>query len=373
MFCGLAVITLLLSFFVASYFFKKIEKRKENTTLEQPVSNPKKLQVWYKNQRPPPKLVITPDLPIFPDKAQETLDTKENPLAYEEALPREIYEPKIKNDNSNFFPGPKIKGKRSSQYSSLQNKEMPRTISSILPNWRKFSVSAEIIQDKPMIAIVIDDMGIDKKRSADAIELRAPLTLSFLTYATNLERQTEMARLNGHELMLHVSMEPGSDKIDPGPNALLTSLDEKELRRRLNWGFGRFSKYVGINNHMGSKFTSNVKLMRIVIEEIKRRGLLFLDSRTSGKTVGAKLARELGVPVVERNIFLDHENDKDAVNTQLALVEKIARRSGAVIAIGHPRDATIKALRDWLKDVESRGFQLVPITSIVSKYGLPSL
>jgi polysaccharide deacetylase 2 family uncharacterized protein YibQ len=172
-------------------------------------------------------------------------------------------------------------------------------------------------------------------------------------------------------LMLHVSMEPLSSKADPGPNALLTNLSEEELRRRLEWGFGRFSTYVGLNNHMGSKFTSDSKAMRIVIEETKRRGLLFLDSRTSGKTVGAKLARELGVPVAERNIFLDHENNIKAVNTQLAQVEKMARRTGAVIAIGHPRDATIKALQVWLKGIEAKGFQLVPLTTIVTRSGIP--
>ncbi|MBL6942643.1 MAG: divergent polysaccharide deacetylase family protein, partial [Rhodospirillales bacterium] len=144
-----------------------------------------------------------------------------------------------------------------------------------------------------------------------------------------------------------------------------------ELRRRLEWSFGRFSTYVGINNHMGSKFTSNSKAMSIVIEEIKNRGLLFLDSRTSSQTVGAMLARKMGVPVAERNIFLDHENTIEAVHAQLKKVEQLARSAGSVIAIGHPRDVTIRALREWLEGIEGRGFTLVPLTTLVLRHTNP--
>ena len=136
---------------------------------------------------------------------------------------------------------------------------------------------------------------------------------------------------------------------------------EEEIKRRLNWGLERFSTYVGINNHMGSKFTSDAASMKVVLAELKRRGLLFLDSRTSGKTVGAKLA--------ERNIFLDHDNSIEAVNKQLQQVEKMARRTGLAIAIGHPREATIKALRPWLQGIEGKGFRLVPLSTVVSLTG----
>lgn len=282
-------------------------------------------EAWYKSQSSPPMMITTPDLPVFTDELQQVGNEK--------------------------------------------TKSEDRANKKALPRWQKFAVAAIPTGNKPLIAIVIDDMGIDHKRSAIAIGLKAPLTLSFLTYAKDLEGQTERARILGHELLLHVSMEPSSPEIDPGPNALLVNLSEQEIRRRLDWGFSRFSTYVGLNNHMGSKFTSDSRAMRIVIEETKRRGLLFLDSRTSGKTVGAKLAREMGVPVVERNIFLDHENNINAVNAQLEQVEKIARRMGTVVAIGHPRDATIKALKIWLKDIESKGFQLVPLTTIVKKIG----
>ena len=358
-YAGCMLVAVLVSCLAVFSFLDKPQEEK------QPSSQANAPEAWYKSQSPPLAMVTTPGLPLFPDEAPQAGKTNANARAYEEALPKESYEPLTEL----LAPAPEVG--LSPEVVVLPKPVKPLPFAKALPRWQQFAVAATPSGNKPLIAIVIDDMGVDRKRSAIAIGLKAPLTLSFLTYATDLKSQTERARLRGHELMLHVSMEPRSSTVDPGPNALLTNLSETELRQRLEWGFGRFSNYVGLNNHMGSKFTSDSKAMRIVIEEITRRGLLFLDSRTSGKTVGAKLARELGVPVVERNIFLDHKNNIRAVNIQLAQVEKMARRTGAVIAIGHPRDATLKALQVWLKGVEAKGFQLVPLSTIVKKIGTP--
>ncbi|MEQ8192984.1 MAG: divergent polysaccharide deacetylase family protein, partial [Rhodospirillales bacterium] len=119
------------------------------------------------------------------------------------------------------------------------------------------------------------------------------------------------------------------------------------------------------NNHMGSKFTEDRYGMTIVMKELRRRGLLFLDSRTTGKSVGAVIAHAVGVPYAERNIFLDNVNNLGEVRDRLAELEGIARRKGEAIAIGHPRDATIEALTAWLKDIKARGFVIVPITAVI--------
>jgi polysaccharide deacetylase 2 family uncharacterized protein YibQ len=164
--------------------------------------------------------------------------------------------------------------------------------------------------------------------------------------------------------MLHVAMEPGTNKVDPGPNVLLVRDKPEVTLKRLRWGLDQFNGFVGINNHMGSKFTSHAASMQIVIGELKRRGLMFLDSRTSGRTVGGKLARLAGVPYAERNVFLDHDDDVEQIKSQLKVVEKVARRRGSAVAIGHPRDATLKVLEEWLPTVIRKGFQLVPISAL---------
>lgn len=215
-----------------------------------------------------------------------------------------------------------------------------------------------------MIAIVIDDMGIDRPRSMRAVDLPAPLTLSYLPYGKDLEGQTALARFKGHELMVHLPMEP-SGSADPGPDALKTDLDERELRRRIAANLSHFGAYVGVNNHMGSKFTASRPGMEIVIDEMKKRGLLFLDSRTSAQSVGAELASAAGVPNASRNVFLDDVLSSDNVWHQLGEVEKAAKRNGYAIAIGHPHDNTLNALAQWLPGLREKGLVLVPLTAIV--------
>jgi polysaccharide deacetylase 2 family uncharacterized protein YibQ len=240
-----------------------------------------------------------------------------------------------------------------------------------LPPWIAYALPAPVAETRPMIAVVLDDMGLDRKHSAKAVNLPGPLTLSFMTYAQDLAQQTTDARLRGHELMLHVPMEPVGKVFFAGPNALLTSDGAADIQRKLAWDLDRFKGYVGINNHMGSKFTADAAGMTIVMAELKRRGLLFLDSKTTSDTVGLRLAGNAGVPHVGRDIFLDNQIDEGAIQARLTDLEFAARRRGAAIAIGHPHEETIAALIRWLPTLPAKGLSLVPLTAIV-KAGTPS-
>ncbi|ANC93073.1 divergent polysaccharide deacetylase family protein [Azospirillum humicireducens] len=230
--------------------------------------------------------------------------------------------------------------------------------------WRKNALPAEVPQGRPMIAIVIDDMGLDRKRSTRMAGLRGPLTLSWLPYARDLQVQARAARANGHELMLHMPMEP-SVMADPGPNALLVSLDRGEIVKRARAALDSFDGYVGVNNHMGSRFTADRAALAPVLAELHRRGLLWLDSRTTPNSAGIGLAREMKMPWVGRDIFLDNQETVAAVKAQLAKTEQVAKRQGYAVAIGHPHDATIDALASWLPEVQKRGFVLVPVSAVV--------
>jgi polysaccharide deacetylase 2 family uncharacterized protein YibQ len=216
-----------------------------------------------------------------------------------------------------------------------------------------------------MIAVVIDDMGLNRALSRRAISLKG-LTLSYLPYGEDLPAQTAEARAAGHELLVHVSMAPDGHG-NAGPNALLPGLSEDEIARRLDWALGRFTGYVGINNHMGSRFTADQKGMTEVLARLKSRGLLFLDSRTTSHTVGPQIARQLGVPFAERGVFLDNVETVEAVRSRLAELEALARREGAAVAIGHPKEATLAALDPWIAQLPARGFVLVPLSAIVRR------
>lgn len=234
------------------------------------------------------------------------------------------------------------------------------------PAWQRNAVPVAVT-GQPMIAVVIDDMGLDRSRSQRTVELPGPLTLAYLAYADDLASQTGAARAAGHELLVHVPMEPGSATTDPGRNALMTSLTPDELARRIEWNLSQFPGFVGINNHMGSKATQDRDMMHAVMVALKARGMLFLDSRTSGETVAQEVAEKTGIPALRRDVFLDHDPSPIAVRAALLDVERVAQRQGYAIAIGHPKDTTIGALSEWLPDVQSRGFVLVPVSAIAAK------
>lgn len=233
--------------------------------------------------------------------------------------------------------------------------------------WRKNSVAATIPGDRPLIAVVIDDVGLDRPRSRRAMALPPPLTIALMAYADDGRDQAAHARERGHELLVHLPMEPSNGAEDPGPNALLSGLSAAEFTRRLEWNLTQFAGYVGVNNHMGSKLTSDPQALAPVMAALKQRGLLFLDSRTTGDTHGLAVAQRFGVPAVERDVFIDHDTSPIAVRTALLQVEDLARRNGFAIAIGHPKDVTLDALEEWLPDVKARGFAVVPLTAIVRR------
>lgn len=241
-------------------------------------------------------------------------------------------------------------------------------------NWRKNALAMKEVPPGPQIAIVIDDAGVDRRRTSQVIGLTGPMTISFLTYATKLEPLIKSARDAGHEIMLHVPMEPGNTKIDPGPKVLATALTDEEIIERLEWGIKRVPGVIGINNHMGSRFTQDERGMRLVMEVLRRHGLMFLDSRTSTKSVAASTAKLYEVPYAIRNVFLDHEPKLEVIQKQLQHLERAAQRNGYAVAIGHPRDSTIEALAQWLPVVAEKGFVLVPLSAIIAKReGIPQL
>jgi len=233
------------------------------------------------------------------------------------------------------------------------------------PAWLRYAAETPESDASARVVVVIDDLGLDRAALERLLSLPGPLTLSFLPYAEGLERQTRAARRAGHELLVHLPMAPKSGLSDPGPMALLAGLDEAELARRLNWNLSRFSGFVGVNNHMGSRLTEESSAMRQVMRALAGRGLLFLDSRTTPETVAQRQAAAAGLPNAARDVFLDNEQSAEAVAKGLDSLESLARHTGLAIGIGHPHPETIAALAAWLPGLAERGVVLVPISAAV--------
>jgi hypothetical protein len=250
------------------------------------------------------------------------------------------------------------------QIAALPGRPMPESTAP-LPTWKRNAAHVTLAPGLPRIGVVIDDLGLDRKRTERSMTLPAPVTLAFLPYGRRLVDETGRARAGGHEILVHVPMEPEGAAVDPGPNALLTALAAPELRARLDWALTRFPGFVGINNHMGSKFTSDAAAMDVVASELKSRGLLFLDSRTARTAVGFDRARAAGVPAATRHVFLDRDPKRAAIDNELKRLEALARKHGSAIAIGHPHDATLDALDAWLPTLAAKGLQLAPVSALV--------
>lgn len=241
----------------------------------------------------------------------------------------------------------------------------PETPQPIQAVWQKNSVAplpASFGMNK--IALIIDDLGIVKNRSWSFVKMDAPLTLSFLPYATDLRRMTGAARERGHEIMVHMPMEPRGRE-NPGPHALLTNLSPQEQLERLDYNLSRFDGFVGINNHMGSAFTEDAVAVNRMLGVIKKRGLLVLDSRTSGGSLLAGLASARNIPNVVRDVFLDNRQDEEYILRQLKKLEQQAEREGHAVGIGHPYPQTLAVLKKWLPTLKDRGIAIVPLSEIV--------
>jgi len=198
----------------------------------------------------------------------------------------------------------------------------------------------EAVPMLPAIAIVIDDLGIDEARTRTAMALPAAVTLAFLPYAGASSSLSHQAYVNGHEIIVHLPMEPRGAQ-NPGPMPLTDGLSAAEITQRLDWALSRVSDYDGANNHMGSRFTASREALLPVMQELSARKLFFLDSRTTADTQAEKLARETGLLTGARDIFLD--NDETAPPSSANL--RVSRNKPAPVAA--PSPSVILMQRRW--------------------------
>lgn len=220
----------------------------------------------------------------------------------------------------------------------------------------------------PVIALVIDDMGVDLIHTQQMLKLNDVYTVSYLTYAPNLQSQIDVARSKGKEVLLHVPMESVHKIFDYGPEVLLTTNSRTENLKVLSTMLGRASGYIGINNHMGSKFTADLPLLSAVIEELANRGLMFLDSKTTPKSQADNIVRHIRLPFASRDIFVDDSNKIEDIERYLQKTELIAKKRGYVVAIAHPRPNTISVFEKWLPTLKAKGITTVPLSYIVDNF-----
>ena len=217
-----------------------------------------------------------------------------------------------------------------------------------------YDVDKTTREARPLVAIIMDDMGRSLSDFKQLKQLQIPVTPAILPQGEYATKAAIMLKNAGYEYMIHIPMQPKSyPATSPGPNALLLDLNENELRKRIQHYLQRVPGAVGGNNHMGSLFTQQRDLMRIVLAEIQSEDLFFIDSKTIGTSVAFDEARKMGMRTGARQIFLDNEEDVSYIRQQIRKMVKIAEEKGEAIAICHPYRQTFEALHleeAWLQE-----------------------
>jgi polysaccharide deacetylase 2 family uncharacterized protein YibQ len=233
--------------------------------------------------------------------------------------------------------------------------------------YARLADSGEKPVEGPKIAIVIGGLGLSQSSTADAITKLPPqVTFAFAPYGGQLQAQANKAREQGHEVMLQVPMEPFDYPAnDPGPQTLLSSLPHEQNVERLYWSYSRFSGYTGIINYLGAKFTANAALMRPVLADVQKRGLIYIDDGSSPRSTAGQLAGDLKLGFAKAKLTLDAEPAPDKIDEALSRLEQEARDKGLAIGVASALPVTMERIAKWSKDLSTRGITLVPVSALV--------
>jgi polysaccharide deacetylase 2 family uncharacterized protein YibQ len=210
-------------------------------------------------------------------------------------------------------------------------------------------------QSRPLIALIIDDIGFSPARTRQFLEIGIPITFSILPRLRDSCLLASEIRNMGHEIMLHQPMEPHSLAIDPGPGALYVGYEANQITTIVEDNISSIPFVAGVNNHMGSLFTEHTDKIGEVLKVVKKRNLFFVDSLTSNHSMAYRTARSLHMVSARRSVFLDNVQEEKAILSQLHKLRRCAVRHGRAIGIGHPHIETAKAMRRFVNEFKQPG------------------
>lgn len=219
---------------------------------------------------------------------------------------------------------------------------------------------------RPRIAIVIDDWGYDWAAAEAFLQFPEKLTVAVIPFLPLSEEHAQRARAAGHEVIVHLPMEPLNPDIELGPGGVYVAMDDEAIAEAVGAALAAVPGNVGMNNHMGSRATMEPRVMRAVLGVLREEQKFFVDSFTTAATVGPAVAREMAVPYAVNQVFLDHEDDEEAIRAQLRRLADLARQRGAAVGIGHVRPRTYRALVEMLPELQAQGFEFVTVSEILN-------
>ncbi|KQS55211.1 hypothetical protein ASG17_03720 [Brevundimonas sp. Leaf363] len=216
---------------------------------------------------------------------------------------------------------------------------------------------------KPRVSLIVGGLGLNAVTTRAAIErLPADVTLSFVPYAEGLQGWIDLARAQGHEVMIEIPMEPsGYPDNDPGPYTLLTSSSEDDLHAKLAWLLGRATGYFGVTNYLGDRFVTNDAGMSTLLSTLRQRGLAFIDDGSTRKPGAFTRA--------SANAVIDETQTPAAIVAALNGLEATAKQRGQALGAGFSYPVTVEAAARWAAGLDARGLQLAPASAITQRPG----
>ena len=247
----------------------------------------------------------------------------------------------ISNSNSTSFPKNKINLSKPTAFSKRLNIE------------------------KPKVVIIIDDVGTEMTHFTELMKLSEKLTVSILPGEKFSKICAEVAHQKGFEVMLHQPMQPKNNSDNHiGSGGIFVSMKPVIIEKILAENVSNIPYIKGVNNHMGSYATTKQDVMKATMKVLKEKNLYFVDSITSGNSKGYKIAKEMGVKALKRDIFIDTQSGYDYAVRQLKELRKLAKTKSVSVAIGHCRPDTIRALKNTLSEFEKDGIQISRVSEV---------
>jgi polysaccharide deacetylase 2 family uncharacterized protein YibQ len=275
-----------------------------------------------------------------------------------------------KGEPSYLFP------RRGAKPAAVSEAKLPAAKPEIPPAAEEDKPKPEVKREAPAgkaprgeVALIIDDMGNSLEVLGELLNLREPITIAVLPYSNHAEETARIAHDNSLEVILHLPLESlnNHDASSDSEGIILADMSPEEIVRSFEDSLARVPYADGVNNHMGSRFTADRSLMRTLLAPIKERGLFFVDSRTTAHTVAYAEALRMGVPAVERNVFLDADADRSRIKSRIVELFKLAQKKGRAVGIGHPYPETLEALKTDFRLFENYGLEVVRVSELTHR------
>ncbi|MGH6791515.1 MAG: divergent polysaccharide deacetylase family protein [Methyloceanibacter sp.] len=322
----------------------------------------------------PPAVDMPPaaDAPPMPDRRSEAPAGEQSNSATPEAAEPQtttVASPEVQEDTGTvtLIPVPVAELVEESQYGPLPKIAADgRRPAEIYARPSRYTVRAGS-GEPARVEVLVNGLGLPGSPSDDVLKgLPAPVSVAYGAYGRDLQDLVTKARAAGHEVLLQIPLEPNDyPSEDPGPHTLLTTLPDDENIKRLQWLMSRYTGYVGVTNHMGAKFEATKDSFLPVLEELKKRGLIYFDDGTVQSSTAAQIASVLGLDYSAANLQIDAKPSSAGIAKALAELEDMAHERGAAIGVAKAKPETVRQIAEWAGKLEAKGIVLVPVSAAV--------